>query len=244
MSKGQAESVLAVAADLEQRDRELAARIVSLDELASRAAGVRKRALEVSTFLEALPAQLAAAVQQVGDSRAALAAADAELAEARRTVAELEGRRRKQDAFEQAGRELIRAEERRADVLARLQRSETALAALHDDERRRQLEAERLVAEAPSIAAEIARIPRISSSGRSSPGASLAGLDEWAARARAALFVTRGVLVGERERLMAEANALGGAVLGEDLTGSSVARVRQAVERALAEQVAQGNVRS
>jgi hypothetical protein len=43
---------------------------------------------------------------------------------------------------------------------------------------------------------------------------------------------------------MAEANALGGAVLGEDLTGSSVARVRQAVERALAEQVAQGNVRS
>jgi hypothetical protein len=244
MSKGQAESVLAVAADLEQRDRELSARIVSVDELASRAASVRERAIEVSAFLEALPVELAAAEKQVEESRAALTVTNAALEEARRTIAEMEGKRRKTDAVEQAERELTRAEEQRADASARVQRSEIALAALEDEGRRRLLEAEGLVAEAPSIAVEIGRIPRISSSGRSAPGEGLAELDEWAARARAALFVARGILVGERERLLAEANALGGAVLGEDLTGSSVAQVKQAIERAHAEHAAQGNARS
>jgi hypothetical protein len=56
---------------------------------------------------------------------------------------------------------------------------------------------------------------------------------DWCARARAALFVVRGTLVAERERLLAEANALGGTVLGEELTGASVTQVRQRIENAL-----------
>jgi hypothetical protein len=47
------------------------------------------------------------------------------------------------------------------------------------------------------------------------------------------LFVVRGTLETERERVVVEANALGSAVLGEALGASSVATVRRRVEQAL-----------
>ena len=68
-------------------------------------------------------------------------------------------------------------------------------------------------------------------SARDEPGDTLADVEEWGARVRAGLFVAQGTLETERERIVAEANALGTAVLGEDLGGSSVALVRRRVER-------------
>ena len=58
-------------------------------------------------------------------------------------------------------------------------------------------------------------------------------LEEWGARVRSALFVARGTLETERERVVTEANALGTAVLGESLGASSVAVVRRRLEERL-----------
>ena len=65
------------------------------------------------------------------------------------------------------------------------------------------------------------------------PGAGLDALAEWASHARSSLFVARGVLEQERDRIVTEANALGSAVLGEQLGGSSAALVRERLEARL-----------
>ena len=65
------------------------------------------------------------------------------------------------------------------------------------------------------------------------PGVSLAEIEEWGARAHAALFLVRGSLEGERERLVLEANGLAAAALGDHAGGSSVALVRRRLEESL-----------
>ena len=66
------------------------------------------------------------------------------------------------------------------------------------------------------------------------PGTSLAEIDEWGARAHAALFVVRGGLESEREKVVVEAHALAEAALGEQTAGVSVALVRRRLEESLA----------
>ena len=68
---------------------------------------------------------------------------------------------------------------------------------------------------------------------RDDPGETLDGIDEWGARVRSSLFVARGTLETERERIVVEANALAAAVLGESLGASSVAVVRRRLEERL-----------
>ena len=53
------------------------------------------------------------------------------------------------------------------------------------------------------------------------------------ARATAEPDLVRSQLEGERDRLVREANELGGAVLGEQLAGSNIALVRRRLEEAL-----------
>ena len=66
------------------------------------------------------------------------------------------------------------------------------------------------------------------------PGETLESVEEWGAHVRSVLFVARGTLEQERERIVVEANALGSAVLGEQLGGSSATLVRQRIEATLA----------
>jgi hypothetical protein len=73
----------------------------------------------------------------------------------------------------------------------------------------------------------------VSESGRAQPGAELSEIVEWGGRAHAALFVVRGGLAVERERIVREAGELGSVVLGEPVAGSSVGAVRRLIERAL-----------
>jgi hypothetical protein len=73
-------------------------------------------------------------------------------------------------------------------------------------------------------------VPRVSESGRTVPGTSLEEIEEWGARAHAALFVVRGGLESERERLVLEANSLAAATFGDHGGGSSVALVRRRIE--------------
>jgi chromosome segregation ATPase len=233
MPDTRADSLLALAADLERRDAELASRVDRVDALAAAAASLRERAVSISGFMDGLPALLAGVEQQEAASRAALDEARAELERARAAVAELEGRRRKQEQLDQARRELARAEQGLADGESRVERAAAAREALAVEERARRDEARRLSEEAPLVAKEIERVPRISASGRSSPGHSLEEIVAWGDRARAALFVVRGSLVAERERIVAEAVALGESALGEEVRGASVAQLRRRLERAL-----------
>ena len=91
----------------------------------------------------------------------------------------------------------------------------------------------RLATEAMNVAVAVARVPRLSDSGRTVPGDSLEEIEEWGARAHAALFVVRGGLENERERIVLEANSLAAAALGEQGGGASVALVRQRLETSL-----------
>ena len=74
---------------------------------------------------------------------------------------------------------------------------------------------------------------RVTEARATAPGMTLDEVEEWGARVRSALFVARGTLETERERIVAEANALGTAVLGESLGRSSVAVVRRRLEESL-----------
>ena len=87
---------------------------------------------------------------------------------------------------------------------------------------------------AHDVAGDIARLERLSESARTDPGQTLDSVEDWGARVRSALFVARGTLEQERERIVVEANALGSAVLGEPLGGSSATLVRQRIEAKLA----------
>ena len=60
-----------------------------------------------------------------------------------------------------------------------------------------------------------------------------ARINMYAARAHAALFVVRGGLENERERIVLEANSLAASALGEQGGGASVALVRQRLEASL-----------
>ena len=75
-------------------------------------------------------------------------------------------------------------------------------------------------------------VGRVTESAGRAPGTSLADLDDWGSLVRSALFVARGTLEAERERVVLEANALGTSVLGEQLGTSSVALVRRRLEAA------------
>ena len=96
-----------------------------------------------------------------------------------------------------------------------------------------QAQAEGLAVEAQQVAGRLAAMPRLSASGRAAPQDGMDALEEWGARAHAALFVVRGGLDGERERLVHEANGLAASLLGDQGAGASVALVRRQLERSL-----------
>jgi chromosome segregation ATPase len=229
------ESLLELAAQLEEGDSKLVAEIDVVAGLAGQAEEIGTRAGATGARLTEIPGELVAAERYEADSKAALAGARDEEEAARAAVAKLQGKRRKQDELEQAVREQERAGERVQEALARLGRAGESIALLQAEQRRLRVEAEELVASAPEVAGAIGRLSRVSESGKSQPGSSLEALVEWAARARAALFVVRGTLVGERERIAIEANAIGGAALGEQVAGAGVAQVRRRLEQELRE---------
>ena len=134
------------------------------------------------------------------------------------------------DAKERADRALIRAEVAAADATTSVMRARNQLEDAIREEAVLRSEAEGLEVEARELAGTVAEEPRLSESGRTVPGRTLPEIEEWASRAHAALFVVRGGLDSERERLVVEANALAAVLLGDHGGGSSVSLVRQRIE--------------
>jgi hypothetical protein len=226
--------LLALAAELERRDEVVARQIDEVAALAERAGAVRADAAAIAEQLAAIPSELEVLDRAESDARAAARSAHRELAELEARLADLESARRPRDEeIERVRRTTQDARETVADAEARITRLQGRRVELDELERALVAAADGAVVTAREVASAIASVPRVSAGGRAEPGATLAELDEWGGRARAALFVVRGTLDAERERIVIEAGSLGASVLGEDMAGTSVALVRQRLEQAL-----------
>jgi chromosome segregation ATPase len=234
MAADRASELLALAQDLEQRDLDVAARIAAVTALLQGVDRTREHALAVRSGLEAIPAEILRAEEAERDARAREADARLELAEAERRFEEVgRSRRSGADARASAERAVRRATVAAADAASTVARMREQLEALVRKEAGLQAEGEGLAVEARHVAVEVAAMERVSESGRSRPGVGLAEIEEWGARAHAALFVVRGGLENERERIVLEANTLAAATLSDHAGGSSVALVRRRLEEAL-----------
>ena len=224
-------NLLARVRELEQADLDVAARLALIAGLLRRVDAIRDQTRHAAAALAAIPLEREHAEQAEREAVAREQEARRELQDAELQVEQTKrSRRTGKEARENSERALRRAAVTAADAGAGVDRARERLediargvTALEDD-------AERLVADAGGTAAEMAAVPRLSDSGRAAPGDSLGGIEEWGARAHAALFVVRGGLEAERERIVLEATALASAALGEDLTGVSVTLVRKRLE--------------
>jgi chromosome segregation ATPase len=225
---------LAHAAELERRDNAAARELQTVLELAERASVIRARANEIRDALVRLPDELVDVHARRQEIEVEVAGARAELVAADARVAELESsRRRKDDELERARSEAATAHEQLSDAEAQLERLEVHAGELRLQETALRAEAADLRRAAADVATDIRRLARVAEAAAAEPGATLDDLEEWGARVRSALFVARGTLETERERIVVEANALGTAVLGENLGGSSVAVIRSRLEESL-----------
>jgi len=237
MSSDSSLDLVSYARELERQDADVAARIASVVGLLGRVDAIRAGARRVLEALDALPAAIAVAEQSERDAVAREVDARAELAEAERRLAEVDGSRRASDeAKTEAARAARRAAVAATDAAETVARMRERVRTLAADAIALEAEADGIAVEAQQVAREVAAVPRLSDSGRAVPdGSSLAEIGEWGARAHAALFVVRGGLEGEREKVVVEAHALAEAALGEQTAGVSVALVRRRLEESLAE---------
>jgi chromosome segregation ATPase len=230
-----AASLLADAVALERRDETVAGELDRIRSLAERVGAVRSRAGEVRAALERLPLEREELAQRLAEAHAESARSRDELARAEERVAALESsRRRREDELDRARKELVTARDAQRDAEAQIARLGERAAELDADERALQGERDGLVRAAADAAVELRANGRVTDAAGREPGTTLEQLEDWGGHARSALFVARGTLENERERIVVEANALGSAVLGEPLGASSVALVRRRLEERLA----------
>lgn len=239
MTDSRTASVLAAADELHRLDEAVAAEIAQLDELAAAAAALRARAGEVRGALLAIPSESAAVERSVEEARAREGQAHDELSQAEQRLAGLESsRRRRDDELAQARQAVTTARESLLDARHRVERLLGRRLELRDQEQTLRGEAALLVDRARDVANRIRDVPRVMEAGKGEPGDSLEALDAWGGAARAALFVARGTVENERERIVLEASSLAASVLGEAPAGASVALVRRRLAESLAESLA------
>jgi hypothetical protein len=222
--------LLRLARELEARDQRLAAAIAEVEELQRSADEVRERASAIEDFLARLPLEQEAAEEALreaaGDAEVRRLAADDAGVELER--AERSGDRERVAA---ARRAHVRARDAAASAERKAARAAEALEELVREEQSMRAEAPRLKERARELAGRLAAVRRISRRAAAPPGPGLDGTIEWGARARAALFVVRGGLDAERERVVREANELAASVLGEPAAATSVSLVRERLAR-------------
>jgi len=224
---------LAHVAELERRDAEIANELDVVRGLEARVGEIRERAGVMREVLERVPLERENLGRLRDEAEATVTAAQADAERTAARVASLESGRRTRDAeLDRARKEAATAREALADALATRSRIDERISALADEERVCRAEGGALADAAGLVADGIRELGRVTESAGRAPGASLADLEEWGSRVRSALFVARGTLEMERERVVIEANVLGTSVLGEQLGASSVALVRRRLKAA------------
>lgn len=236
MSSDRSRELIAYARDLEHRDADVARRIEDAGGLLRRVDEVRARAKRVRLALGALPLEIGRAEEALTEAqlREAEARRDAEAAE-RKLQGVQSSKRAGEDATAAAERAALRASVLASDAADSAARQQERLRFLVTDQGELRAEADGLAVEARAVARDVAELPRLSESGRTAPEASLGEIEEWGARAHSAIFVVRGGLETERERIVYEASALAASALGEQVAGASVALVRRRLEQEIGE---------
>ena len=218
--------LVAYARELEAQDVGLAAAIAEVDALRSEIADLRARAEHAVDFL----ARLTETRQALA---AALAEAEDELERRQREAAEAEERleraQRDEDVLA-ARRAVVRTRDAVTTAERKVARLREEAEALEQEARRIELELPELERRAAEVAERIKAVHRTPDPGL--PGAGAAGVAAWASRAEASLFVARGGLETERDRVIRQASELAAAALGEP-AASSVSRVREELEQRL-----------
>lgn len=219
--------LLAQLDDLDARDRSLAELLAELASLTDEVQTLRQAAVDTVAGRDRLPEARARAEAERAVAGASLSGAVRAQARAEATLADLErGRKEREDDLDRARRELRQATEELQDATARVGRADMGLIELDELEAVLVARSNALVVGANGLRQRLESAPRVAAAGKGEPGADVRGLDEWGARARAALFVAHSTLATERERVLLEANGLAASVLGE--TGAvSVALVRE-----------------
>jgi len=234
MSSYRSDDLIAYARELEQRDCDIAARIEQASALLRRVDDVRGSAERLRVALAELPVEISLTETALADAQAREADARRELVEAESTLQALMGSKRAgEDAKAVAERALRRASVLAADAADGVARQRERLRLLESDQVTLRAEAEGLAVEARAVRDDVVTLPRLSESGRTASGASLDQIVEWGARVHSAIFVVRGGLESERERIVLEASALASSALGEQVAGANVAIVRRRLEQEL-----------
>jgi hypothetical protein len=224
---------LAHAAELERRDTEIANELAVVRDLEERVGVIRGRAGIVGEALARVPLEREDLARRRVEADEAVTAARADVERTESRVASLEsGRRKREDELDRARKEAATARDVLADALGVRARIDERESALVEEGRALVAEGEALAKAAELVAEDVRGVGRVTESAGRAPGTSLAELDDWGGRVRSALFVARGTLEAERERVVTEANVLGTTVLGEDLGAASVALVRRRLEAA------------
>lgn len=209
------------ARELERRDAQAGERLEVLGRLAREVDRIRERAAELASFRERLPAERERLAAALAEAEAGLVTArDAQAAVAARDEDDL-------PAAERAAQESVAAAE------GVVQRTSGRRAAFEREAQRAEAQAAEVAAAAVAAARELEAAPRVTLT--ATPGGELDDVLDWAARAHAAILVSRSGLETERDRIFREANELGSSVLGEPLQSTNVTLVRRRVEERLGE---------
>jgi hypothetical protein len=222
------EGPLAVLREPERADEEIGAQLAELDDLAAELERIREKAQELQAFAAGLPAERERRSAELERARAEVAEADRVLARAEESL-----RTTKPDAAREAELFAVRARDR-VSVAGR--RAAEAAGAAGDLENRASEvtdEGHTLHVRARKLAADLHGRPRIAEDAGKEPGAGLDGVAAWGEAARAALFVARGQLAGERDAVIRQANEIGALALGEPLTAMGTGALARRVERAV-----------
>ncbi len=214
-------SALDLVRELEEQEASLAAMSRQLVETQATAERVVAEAEAVGELLARLPEERAASDRE-------LAAAEAARSDRRR---ELEQAQHEANDDEAARRRIAEAEWalRRSDD--HVEQTERARAAL---ERQAEVAADSLTKlddEARDATSFLNALSAREARDLAPPAPGVEGLLEWAPRARAAAFLARTSVDRQRDTLIREAEEAATSVLGESFAGSSVAVVRQRLER-------------
>ena len=217
------ESLLLFAEELERRDADVAEALNAVERLQAEVEELRAHASAAGVFLGALPAALA---ERAADEREAIDARGRAKQKVRDAEQVVE-RAQKEDQRLEAERSLQQARDDLHVAESWVAQAREARAELDRDGAARQVEAEGLVQRAVELAPRVRDVPTASPD--------LGGALEWTSRARGALLLERSGLVRERDEVVREATELLASVLGDPLTATSVAGVRERLARALGE---------
>ncbi len=213
--------------ELERRDEALAGMLAELATLTDDVQAVRLHATETVAARESLPAERASAEDERNAANAAVTDAARAVALAEGALRDVESARKpNEEEIERARRDVVQASAEHHDASARRERADARLLELDELETALAARSEGLVVTANAITPRLQAAPRVADAGKGEPGQNVADLDEWGARARAALFVAHSTLASERERVLHEANGLAASVLG-DIGALSVALVKE-----------------